>query len=164
MLEKTYTLAAFNVHNFLQETIGLGFRDIMSSIIDGDGEVTFYFTDHLTPEQLAELDSATSNHDATITVAKQIEPVIQAAIEFFGALTVTFAAENVALGITQSGKTKGVADYLANVLRYGQSGSLYEVINEIDALLAGGIPVELDPFVTIPRLNEFKNKILGYLT
>ena len=51
--------------------------------------------------------------------------MIHNAIEFFGEIMEIFAAENITMGITFYGKTKEVADYLQDVLRYGQSGSLY---------------------------------------
>jgi len=75
---------------------------------------------------------------------------------------VTFAAQNIQMGITQAGKTKDVADFLAMVLTYGQSGSLYEVINEIERLKSEGLPASLSPFVTTDRVNDFKAAILEY--
>lgn len=96
-----------------------------------------------------------------------IELVVQQkivdAIKFGHNLTVKFATENVLMGITQAGKTKEVSDYLADVTRYCQTGSLYEVINEIDRLIASGIPTNLSPFITVDRLNEFKQSTLDYL-
>jgi len=85
------------------------------------------------------------------------------AIIFGQELIVTFATENVLMGITQAGKTKSVSDYLADVTRYTQTGSLYEVINEIDNLIIEGIPQDLDPFVNQARLESFKSKIQNYL-
>jgi hypothetical protein len=93
-----------------------------------------------------------------------IKGVVREAINFFDELMIDYAADNVALGITQAGKTKSVADYLSNVMRYGQSGSLYEVINEIDSLKAAGVPVDLAPFITDARLDQFKQSILDYLS
>lgn len=90
--------------------------------------------------------------------------IIRQAVAFFDDLMTEFAGENITLGITQAGKTKDVADYLANVLRYGQTGSLYEVINECDALVTAGVPAGLSPFVTEARLNTFKAKVTAYLS
>ena len=90
--------------------------------------------------------------------------IVSQAIEFGNTLIIEFAGENVALGITQSGKTKDVADYLADITRYCQTGSLYEVANEIDRIISEGIPSELDPFVNQTRLTEFKSKIMSYLS
>lgn len=88
---------------------------------------------------------------------------IAEAMKFGHDLVIEFAAENILLGITQAGKTKAVADYLEDILRYVQSGSLYEVLHEIDRLMHEGLPAELAPFVTEARLLAFKNKILAYL-
>ena len=90
--------------------------------------------------------------------------IIENAIEYFNEVMVEFAAENITLGITVAGKTKDVADYLQNILRYGQSGSLYEVIAEVDVLKLAGIPANLSPFVTDARLDAFKQKFVDYLT
>ena len=89
--------------------------------------------------------------------------VVRSAIDFFEDLMVNYAAENITMGITVLNKTKEVADYLADVMRYGQSGSLYEVMHEIDTLIAAGIPADLSPFVTNARLTDFKNNVQDYL-
>jgi len=85
--------------------------------------------------------------------------LINDAISYFKSIQVEFAAENITLGISQSGKTKDVSDYLKNVLRYGQTGSLYEVISEIDLLIQSDPPEDLEPFITVDRLNVFKAKV-----
>lgn len=102
----------------------------------------------------------------TAPITNPLEPyenIVTNAIEFFQEIMVTYAAENITMGITVYNKTKEVADYLATVMRYGQSGSLYEVIHEIDNLKTEGIPVELSPFVTDARLDVFKAKITTYI-
>jgi hypothetical protein len=93
-----------------------------------------------------------------------VETIIKNAIYFGEELLVDFASDNVLMGITQAGKTKAVADYLSDVTRYMQTGSLYEVLNEIDRLKLEGLPVDLEPFITTARLDAFKAKIQEYLT
>jgi len=93
-----------------------------------------------------------------------VKQSIEGAIKFGQTMLVEFATENILMGITQLNKTKEVSDYLADVTRYIQTGSLYEVVNEIDRLIAAGLPVELEPFITQTRLESFKSKILNYLT
>ena len=89
--------------------------------------------------------------------------IVRNAINFFNEELVKFSAENIIMGITVLNKTKDVADYLQSVMRYGQSGSLYEVVHEVDTLIAAGIPGDLAPFVTDARLTALKNQILDYL-
>jgi hypothetical protein len=94
----------------------------------------------------------------------QFKVIVKQAIDFFNDELIRFSAENITMGITQLNKTKEVADYLQNVMRYGQSGSLYEVVNEVNTLIANGIPFDLAPFVTEPRLNVLKANVLEYLS
>lgn len=97
-------------------------------------------------------------------VNQALQEIVRNAIDFFNGMMIKAAAENIAIGITQQGKTKEVADYLSDVMRYGQSGSLYEVINEIDSLIAATVPPSLSPFVNEERLLNFKQQILDYLS
>jgi hypothetical protein len=120
-------------------------------------------TDPLTEENLLELTTIIENHQPQLP-QKIAEDSVEKAIIFAQHLTINFAAENVVMGITQAGKTKEVSDFLADVTRYAQTGSLYEVINELDSLVAAGLPQELEPFVTETRLNTFKNKIIEHLS
>lgn len=123
-------------------------------------------------EAAAEDYKLANNLDALIESFEEELPVIpvdfaaivKSAIDFGNELIIGFAAENVSMGITQAGKTKAVADYLVNVTRYAQTGSLYEVINEINRLSDAGLPSELAPFITQTRLDAFKQKIVNYLS
>ena len=125
-------------------------------------DIIIYFVGELTIDEKSTLDSIITNHNPVDTLVVY-ENIVQNAMNFFNQIMVTYAAENITMGITVYGKTKIVADYLSDVMRYGQSGSLYEVINEIDALIADTIPSELSPFVTQSRLEDFKAKINAYL-
>lgn len=111
---------------------------------------------------LVEIDSfITAN--TTLHSAVFFKDLVLKAISFGNEMIVLFAAENVMMGITQAGKTKDVADYLASMTRYLQTGSLYEAINEIDRLIASGLPSDLNPFVSESRMLVFKSKITEYL-
>lgn len=96
-------------------------------------------------------------------ITENVMALILKARSFADGIVNLYAAENVLMGITQADKTKQVSDYLADVMRYAQSGSLYEVVNEIDRLIQAGIPVDMSPFVTEQRLEQFKQKIITYL-
>ena len=69
-----------------------------------------------------------------------------------------FAIDNVLLGITQAGKTKLIADTLSNVFYYASTGSLYEAINALDAIV---ITEEMSPFLTEVKKDIFKQKFLN---
>lgn len=71
-------------------------------------------------------------------------------------LQTSFIAENLALGITQAGKTKLVADTFEKVIIYGSTGSLWEALVAIDSIV---ITPEMAPFVTKERVNWFKNQL-----
>src|SRR5271165_2241270 len=65
-------------------------------------------------------------------------------------------AENIAMGITSSGKTKLIADAMFPVMVYGSSGSLWEAYNAIDKIV---VTPEMAPYITTARLNWMKNQI-----
>lgn len=72
--------------------------------------------------------------------------------------------ENIAMGITQAGKTKAVADLFSNLQYYLKTGSLYAAVAEIDRMVNDGVDPSLDPFVTEERLNNYKSQIQAYLS
>lgn len=121
-----------------------------------------HLSEELSLEQEQQVLQIVENHDP-VDVTSQIRQIVRNARIFGEDLIDTFATENILMGITQAGKTKAVSDYLADVTRYAQTGSLYEVINEIDRLIALGIPSDLSPFVTNQRMNDFKQKVITYL-
>lgn len=71
-----------------------------------------------------------------------------------------FAAENIMLGITQAGKTKLIADTFKEVFYYAQTGSLYECLSSLDAIV---ITPEMSPFLTEARRTDLRNKLLNLL-
>lgn len=125
--------------------------------------ITIHFNIAPSEENLIEVSNIINSHVNSEDIKLIIKKRIENSILFANDLLVNFATENVLLGITQSGKTKEVADYLTNLLRYGQSGSLYEVVNELDFLISSPPPTELAPFITIERLTSLKNKTLEFL-
>jgi hypothetical protein len=89
-----------------------------------------------------------------------LKQAVQGAINFGNQLLVDFAAENIKLGITQDGMTKTVRQNMAEVMSAISTGSLYDAIEEIDA-----IPAEAkdDKYITDERLAVYKQRILDYL-
>ena len=62
-----------------------------------------------------------------------------------------------------TGKTKDVADALKDAYRYGSSGSLYALRDEIISLQAAGFDAGLSPFVTDASMQVLLNKVEEYL-
>lgn len=139
------------------------FSTPLVNVLKINNQAVVIFENEITAQDQEIVNLIVSQH-LVYTQQEQIEQIVKAAISFGQNLIVEFASENVLMGITQAGKTKLVADYLADVMRYAQSGSLYEVINEVDNKITNGIPQELSPFVTETRLLEFKQKVLDYLS
>lgn len=98
------------------------------------------------------------------TLREIIASKINEASCFGRALILDAAVENVELGITQAGKTRAVANYCSNIQRYLESGSLYAAIEELNRLILEVPPTELSPFITVDRLNEYKSKIVTFLS
>lgn len=106
---------------------------------------------------LATLDGITP---ALVPMQTVVENAIGAAIAFGNQLVISFAAENVLMGITFFGKTTDVRRATADIVSALQTGSLYDAMAACRA-----IPVESKDsmFVTDGRLLNFINKIETYL-
>lgn len=85
---------------------------------------------------------------------------IQNAINGFNSIMLQYVAQNVLGGITQMGKTELIADALADVQRYGQSGSLYAAIS---ALQAVQLTPQMAPFLTPDIVASLVNQTLAVL-
>ncbi len=72
-------------------------------------------------------------------------------------IVIVVAAENIALGITSSGKTKLIADALFPVMVYGSCGSLWEAYNALNHIQ---ITPEMYPYITKDRLEWMKNQLI----
>lgn len=83
--------------------------------------------------------------------------IVNNAIDAWKNLVISVAAENVAMGITQQGKTKLIADTLEPVMYYGGSGSLWEAYNALSAIQ---ITPEMAPYITIERVEWMKNQLI----
>lgn len=83
------------------------------------------------------------------------------AMEQWKALVVTVAAENIVMGITQQGKTKLIADALAPVMLYGQTGSLWQAYQALDEIK---ITPEMAPYITEARRQWMKNELIKIIS
>lgn len=165
MMEKSYTKS---INFFSVFTAGLKDHSSLGSIYQtserlGDS-VTIHFTQNLTAQQETDCDTYVNTFVDSPSVQEQMAIYLEQDVDaFVKKMIFEFAAENIALGITQAGKTKAVADELRDLNYYMRAYSLYEVVVEIDRLIAAGIDPTLSPFMTDARMTEFQNKILEFL-
>lgn len=68
-----------------------------------------------------------------------------------------FAAENLAMGITQAGKTGLIADALQIVNTYGSTGSLWQAYNALNDVV---ITQDMAPYLTEDRIQWMKNVLI----
>ena len=100
---------------------------------------------------------------AAYEVAKvqlSVEDVVTSATKFGQGLIVSFAAENVLLGITQAGMTTQVRTVTADAVDALSTGSLRDAITAARAIPETSYD---STFVTAARLLAFINKIEDYL-
>lgn len=72
-------------------------------------------------------------------------------------LVAGFAAENIAMGITQAGKTQLIGNALNQVAVYGAQGSLWLAFAELSNVK---VTPEMAPFLTADRIEWMKNKMI----
>ena len=144
-------------------------KEILSSSISASlghisqraDEVYIQFDSDLTTQEETDLNTLFSAHAGNIYAP--YERIVEDAIYFFNGLMIHYAAENITKGITFYDKTKEVADFLKDVMRYGQSGSLYEVAKEIKDLRVLGWPTGLESFVNDSDMQSMLNQVETYL-
>lgn len=120
-------------------------------------------------EEEADLQDIVSAHENTATAEQISRQKLRAAKRFAQGLTEEFTVENISLGITQAGKTRAVGDMMKEISFWMETGSLYEAMGSINALIAkiedpSDSTEEIDPFITIQRLNWFKPQIQSFLS
>ena len=105
---------------------------------------------------VASLAAANGN---SMLIASILKGVLTPAIAKGQELIVTFAAENISLGITQAGMTTQVRAVTADVVSALSTGSLHDAVTAARAIP----PASYDAtFVTAARLLSFINKIEDY--
>lgn len=159
---KEFSVDLDKVHKHLKSILSSNFDGLRC---DSDSlKVVFFETIESEDEEaLSDYWENVSEEDFQQTIQEMVSTNINNAVIFGNKLINDAIVENVLLGITQLGKTKEVADYLHKLSHYLTTGSLYAAINEIDTLIAAGLPGNLSPFVTLSRLNNYKSQIQGYL-
>jgi len=121
--------------------------------------VFVWFPSPLSEQNEILLQTIVDSHDHLANL-DFVRAIVSGAMDFSRELMISFAAENVAMGITQAGKTKLIADACQQAFYYLSTGSLYEARTE---MLNITIEENMAPFLTNARRNAFVNKIEAYL-
>jgi hypothetical protein len=88
-----------------------------------------------------------------------LQDLVRRAREYGQMIADEFAAENIAMGITQAGKTRLIANAVKDISFFLSTGSIYEAANACDEVV---ITEDMAPFLTPTRAAAFKGKILGF--
>ena len=140
---------------------------MIHNIIDVNGNTigTLELPDSYTSDQVAAALAIYTYVPPAPTTQQRVSSAIQSSIDFGNALMLEFSTDNVLKGITQAGQTQAVANYLANLLNYISSGSMYAAITEINNLIADTSTTKqnLSPFITNDVLYAYLNKIQAFL-
>lgn len=91
--------------------------------------------------------------------------IVANAITFGNSLIVQYAAQNVSMGITQAGKTAAVMNYMGQLTLCLSTGSLYEAMNQMGAIIAdtSDTKTSLAPFVSNATVYSYLNQVQAYL-
>jgi hypothetical protein len=90
----------------------------------------------------------------------QCVQIVQFALSYWNQMMIMFAAENIAMGITQSGKTLLISNALEQVVLYGSQGSLWEAYAALSKVV---ITPEMAPFLTENRINWMRNQMVAVI-
>lgn len=89
---------------------------------------------------------------------QQCIALVTAAQQSFQILLLAFVADNIAMGITNSGKVGLIGNALKDVQFYGAAGSLWECYNALNSVV---ITPEMAPYLTQARVDWLKNQMLA---
>ncbi len=87
--------------------------------------------------------------------------IVQSAYVAWNGMVQQFAAENIAMGITQAGKAQLIADALYQVMVYGSAGSLWQAYAELSNVV---ITEEMAPYLTAARIEWMRNVMIQVIS
>lgn len=88
----------------------------------------------------------------------QCAAIVVGAQQAWANMVIQFAAENIAMGITQAGKTQLISGALNEVNTYGSTGSLWQAYA---ALSNVKITPDMAPYLTADRIQWMKNQMIS---
>jgi hypothetical protein len=134
-----------------------------------------FFSSELSSENQATLSSVVASHVAVTTAESLASYLATTIYPFVSKLIAAFAAENMALGITQAGKSDDVLGLFTKKYVVGDAafpvalkdcfdtGSLYVALQLLAHIRANEDFSGLSPFITDARIVELMNKIETFL-
>ena len=87
----------------------------------------------------------------------QCVAIVVAAQTAWTRMVTQFAAENIAMGITQANKTALIGNALQQVNAYGSVGSLWQAYGALSQVV---ITPDMAPFLTEDRIQWMKNQLI----
>jgi hypothetical protein len=145
--------------------------------IESSGDlIKISMSQELDSSQVAFLTAVVNAHNG-ISTSESLKNYLQGSVfPFVTDLLTTFSAENIAMGITQAGKTGHVLSLFGKVYPVPNqtfqnslklsfdTGSLYVSLEIIQHVRNNPVEFEgLSPYITDQRLKEMKNKIESFL-
>lgn len=86
--------------------------------------------------------------------------IVTTALSYWQQMIVIVAAENIAMGITQAGKTLLISNAMEQVALYGSQGSLWEAYNALNDIV---VTPEMAPFLTADRIQWMRNQMIAVI-
>lgn len=165
-----------NIGKLEEEIKESGIDDNINYINADDSNFYIFMDNPLDSSEIETLNNIVASHEH-ITTAEGLQKYLDDTIyPFRDRVMSKFAAENIAMGITQAGKTLDVLSLFEMPVSLGDSGrlvslkgsfdtgSLYVSLNIIDYHIENiSNYSDLSPFVTLERLQNMKLEIANFL-
>lgn len=165
-----------NEDSLKTQIAGSSISETVADVVILETSFVVVFENDITSSDKTELDGIITNHEH-ITTAESMKQYLEYSVyPFIEDIIYTFAAENIAMGITQAGKANGVLalfELKADVDSSGRpislkgafdTGSLYAALDVLSYHRTNiSNYSDLTPFITDARLLALMNKIETFL-
>lgn len=102
-------------------------------------------------------DGSDTYFDLNQNVYNKCLLTVQNAQKAWASMVAGFAAENIAMGITQAGKTALIGAALNEVAVFGAQGSLWQAFQALDRVK---VTSDMAPYLTADRIQWMRNKMI----